>query len=232
MTVTPCRTRALGLRRVGSKALSVQTPYRAVCTVPRRLRRGDILPVVAPCPFCDVEPARVWIENQYAIAFPDAFPVADGHTLIVPRRHVATIYGLTMPEQEAIWDLVGEVRERLLTGLKPDGFNIGFNDGLAAGQTVEHAHVHVIPRRRGDVPDPRGGMVIADNAPYLHNIRNPYGSDEIALYATVGTSDQNWEMHSRELRDYADVLRRSLLSTQDDQDVECRFLQKFLRHWR
>ena len=63
---------------------------------------------------------------------------------------------------------MGEVRQRLLTGLNsPDGFNIGFNDGLATGQTVQHAHVHIIPRKHGDVPDPRGGIrwVVADNAP-------------------------------------------------------------------
>jgi diadenosine tetraphosphate (Ap4A) HIT family hydrolase len=64
--------------------------------------------------------------------------------------------------------LVGEVRQRLLTDLRPDGFNIGFNDGLAAGQTVAHAHIHIIPRRTGDVSDPRGGIrwIVADNAPY------------------------------------------------------------------
>lgn len=121
-----------------------------------------------PAPSARVEPARIWFETEHAIAFADAFPVADGHTLVVPRKHVATIYELTMPEQKAIWELVAEVRQRLLTGLKPDGFNIGFNDGLAAGQTVEHAHVHIIPRSKGDVPDPGGGIrwVIAENAPY------------------------------------------------------------------
>jgi diadenosine tetraphosphate (Ap4A) HIT family hydrolase len=94
--------------------------------------------------------------------------VTEGHTLVVPRKHVTTIYELAAAERKAIWALVAEVRKRLLTCLKPDGFNIGFNDGLAAGQTVEHAHVHVIPRRAGDVPDPRGGIrwVIADNAAY------------------------------------------------------------------
>ena len=73
-----------------------------------------------------------------------------------------------MPEQKVIWELVGRVRERLLVEYKPDGFNIGFNDGLAAGQTVSHAHVHIIPRRQGDVADPRGGIrwVIAENARY------------------------------------------------------------------
>ena len=70
--------------------------------------------------------------------------------------------------RKAIWELVGEVRQRLMTTLNPDGFNIGFNDGLAAGQTVAHAHVHVIPRRNGDVADPRGGIrwaVIAAKQP-------------------------------------------------------------------
>jgi diadenosine tetraphosphate (Ap4A) HIT family hydrolase len=88
--------------------------------------------------------------------------------LVVPRPHVGSIYELTMSEQRAVWSLVGQVREHLLTSLKPDGFNIGFNEGIAAGQTVEHAHIHIIPRRHGDVPDPRGGVrwVIPDNAPY------------------------------------------------------------------
>ena len=121
-----------------------------------------------PCPFCIIESARIWIETEVALAIPDAFPVALGHTLVVPRKHVSTIYELTIPEHGALWELVGEVRSRLLAGLKPDGFNIGFNDGLAAGQTVAHAHIHVIPRREGDVPDPRGGVrwVIAHNAAY------------------------------------------------------------------
>jgi diadenosine tetraphosphate (Ap4A) HIT family hydrolase len=123
---------------------------------------------VEPCPFCGVPSDRIWIATDHAIALGDAHPVVDGHTLVVPRKHVASIYELEISEQQAIWGLVSEVRQRLLTGLKPDGFNIGLNDGLAAGQTVQHAHVHVIPRRQGDVPDPRGGIrwVVAENAPY------------------------------------------------------------------
>ena len=120
------------------------------------------------CPFCSIDPARVWMESDHAIAFADAYPVADGHTLVVPRKHVSSIYQLDITEQSNLWKLVAEVREILLLRVKADGFNIGLNDGLAAGQTVEHAHVHVIPRRHGDVPDPRGGIrwVIARNAPY------------------------------------------------------------------
>jgi diadenosine tetraphosphate (Ap4A) HIT family hydrolase len=75
---------------------------------------------------------------------------------------------LSTDQQAAVWDLVAQVRSRLLAELKPDGFNIGVNDGLAAGQTVEHAHVHIIPRRKGDVPDPRGGIrwIIDEKAEY------------------------------------------------------------------
>jgi len=88
--------------------------------------------------------------------------------LVIPRKHVASVYDLTIQEQNAVWDLVRIVRERLLVKLKPDGFNIGVNDGVAAGQTVPHAHVHVIPRRAGDVPDARGGIgwIIPYKAPY------------------------------------------------------------------
>jgi diadenosine tetraphosphate (Ap4A) HIT family hydrolase len=120
------------------------------------------------CPFCSLDPEHKCMENEHSFAFPDAYPLADGHTLVVPRKHVSSIYELSADEQSAVWDLVAEVRQRLLTGLKPDGFNIGVNDGEAAGQTVEHAHVHVIPRRKGDVPDPRGGVrwIIDEKANY------------------------------------------------------------------
>jgi diadenosine tetraphosphate (Ap4A) HIT family hydrolase len=122
-----------------------------------------------------MQPDRIWIENDAALAVGDSYPVADGHTLVVTRKHVSTIYELSISEQGVIWALVGEVRERLFIGLKPDGFNIGINDGLATWQTVFHAHVHIIPRHHGDVPDPRGGIrwVIADMAPYWKKLMPP-----------------------------------------------------------
>jgi len=124
--------------------------------------------VKSSCPFCSLEPTRKWIENEHAIAFADAYPVTDGHTLVIPRLHVSSIYELNAEQQSAVWALVTEVRQRLLIGVKPDGFNIGVNDGLAAGQTVDHAHVHVIPRYTGDVPDPRRGIrwIISERAKY------------------------------------------------------------------
>lgn len=111
------------------------------------------------CPFCNVYRTRIWIETESAIALPDASPIADGHTLVVPRKHVSTIYQLAIPEQTAIWKLVGEVRKRLLTGLKPDGFSIGFTDTLQdEGRPDIHAAVHIVPRRDGDSTELRGGI--------------------------------------------------------------------------
>jgi diadenosine tetraphosphate (Ap4A) HIT family hydrolase len=110
------------------------------------------------CPFCTASPDRVWMETEIAWATPDMYPAADGHMLVVPRRHVASVFDLTPDEQSKLWDLVARVREHLQREHRPDAFTVGINDGLAAGQTIPHAHVHVIPRHLGDVPDPTGGL--------------------------------------------------------------------------
>src|SRR5690606_37783412 len=93
-----------------------------------------------------------------ALALWDAFPVSPGHALIVPRRHVASWSSLASQEKAALLELVDKVRELLDERHAPDGYNVGLNDGIAAGQTVMHVHVHVIPRYTGDAPDPRGGV--------------------------------------------------------------------------
>lgn len=120
------------------------------------------------CPFCVLKSPRLLLETDLAVAFPDAFPIAEGHTLIIPRRHVASLFDLFADEQAAVWKLVVMVRAKLMSELTPDGFTIGLNDGAAAGQTVMHAHVHVMPRRKGDVADPRGGVrwVLPQKAAY------------------------------------------------------------------
>lgn len=120
------------------------------------------------CPFCQMENHQIQAANEFALAFFDAFPVAEGHSLVVPKRHVASLFDLAEAEQLAVWTLVAQVRGKLMAELKPDAFNIGVNDGTAAGQTVMHAHVHVIPRRNGDVADPRGGIrwIIPDKTVY------------------------------------------------------------------
>lgn len=110
------------------------------------------------CPFCDLPEGRIWIETDAAVAALDLYPAAEGHTLVLPWRHVESLFDLALAEQLAVWELVAEVRERLARERGADGFTVGINDGLAAGQTIAHAHVHIIPRHIGDVPDPTGGI--------------------------------------------------------------------------
>ena len=104
-------------------------------------------------------PETDWIaSNDLAFAIRDRFPVTEGHTLVITRRVVASWFDATPAERSALLDLVDQVRRRLDETHQPDGYNVGVNVGTAAGQTVPHLHVHVIPRYRGDMPDPRGGV--------------------------------------------------------------------------
>jgi diadenosine tetraphosphate (Ap4A) HIT family hydrolase len=114
---------------------------------------------VTPCPFCAPDAARVFLENEAAYALWDAWPVTDGHALVIPRRHAPGYFDLTPDELLACDALLREARDLLLAGDPTiEGFNIGVNVGEVAGQTVVHCHFHLIPRRRGDVADPRGGV--------------------------------------------------------------------------
>lgn len=110
------------------------------------------------CPFCPPDSSRVIAANGLALALRDGFPVSPGHALIIPRRHIPSVPEATADEVSAIWSLLTEVRSGVDDELRPDGYNIGINDGRAAGQTVMHLHVHLIPRFDGDSPDPRGGV--------------------------------------------------------------------------
>jgi superfamily II DNA or RNA helicase/diadenosine tetraphosphate (Ap4A) HIT family hydrolase/HKD family nuclease len=125
--------------------------------------------IEADCPFCSPDPARVAFESDLVFALRDAFPVSPGHLLVVPRRHVATWFESTSDEKLAILGAIDQARERIGREHQPDGYNLGVNVGAAAGQTVFHLHVHVIPRYVGDVADPRGGVrrVIPHLANYL-----------------------------------------------------------------
>ena len=127
--------------------------------------RESLMPT---CPFCRLEISRILISNQYGMAFRDGFPISPGHTLIIPRQHVASLFDLTTEERQSLWELVAAVRTNLMEEFHPDGFNVGLNDGQAAGQTVMHAHIHVIPRYKGDATDPRGGVrwIIPTKAAY------------------------------------------------------------------
>ncbi|BDV42992.1 HIT family protein [Geotalea uraniireducens] len=125
------------------------------------------------CPFCTPNQSAILLANDRALAIPDAYPVTPGHTLIVPKRHITSLFEASKEEQAALFDLVAKMRQLILQDRQPDGFNIGINDGIAAGQTVMHLHIHLIPRYAGDTEDPRGGVrwIMPKNAPYWKQIR-------------------------------------------------------------
>jgi diadenosine tetraphosphate (Ap4A) HIT family hydrolase len=109
------------------------------------------------CTFC--RPGRtILAENASGIAVCDKHPVSPGHVLIIPKRHAVTVYDLTDQEYADCFQLARDVRPILQEKFNPDGFNIGANCGEAAGQSVWHAHIHVIPRYKGDSPNPKGGV--------------------------------------------------------------------------
>ena len=114
---------------------------------------------MSECVFCSrLTGDGLLAANDLAAGFLAGFPVSPGHTLIVPRRHEADFFSLSGAEQVAMVDLVNPVRRHLDTEFKPDAYNLGANIGRAAGQTIRHAHLHVIPRYEGDVEEPRGGV--------------------------------------------------------------------------
>lgn len=109
--------------------------------------------------FCErVARHEYFLEGPLAVAFPDRYPLSPGHTLIVPKAHAADYFDLAEAVQADLWRLVAEVKGRLDEEFSPAGYNVGINIGAAAGQTVFHVHVHLVPRYAGDVPDPRGGI--------------------------------------------------------------------------
>jgi diadenosine tetraphosphate (Ap4A) HIT family hydrolase len=121
-----------------------------------------------PCPFCALPRDRIALESDLAVAFGDGFPVSQGHTLIIPKRHAASFFETTPEERSAMLWLLEKAKLGLDREFHPAGYNIGINDGLAAGQTVMHLHIHLIPRYERDRDDPRGGVrwVLPDKAAY------------------------------------------------------------------
>ena len=111
-----------------------------------------------PCAFCTLVPTRIIGENEFAVVVRDSFPVSPGHTLVIPRRHTGSFFELGAEERAAMLALLEIARAGVDAEFRPDGYNIGINDGPAAGQTVPHLHIHLIPRYAGDAPDPRGGV--------------------------------------------------------------------------
>lgn len=120
------------------------------------------------CIFCSLPSLRIAVQNELALLFDDAYPVSPGHCLVIPRRHVSSWFEITSQEQIAMLELLVVARQRVEKTYHPSGYNIGINDGPAAGQTVPHLHMHLIPRYLGDQTDPRGGVrfVIPKKAKY------------------------------------------------------------------
>ncbi len=125
-------------------------------------------PTIKPCPFCHLDPNRILAEDELTVIYKDGFPLSLGHTVIIPKRHITTLFDATGAEQLALLKALNDARAILEDAHHPDGYNIGINQGAAAGQTVAHLHVHLIPRYQGDMEDPRGGVrwVLPQKAKY------------------------------------------------------------------
>ena len=164
-----------------------RNPFRAELSAVRRDTRRRAIRVAAStaaavahaveldqtCPFCAPDAASVFYEDELVRGLWDTYPVAPGHALIVPRRHAEDWFSATHQERVALMRATDAARAAVLARYAADGFNIGINAGTAAGQTVSHLHVHVIPRVHGDSPDPRGGIrwVLPAHADYWSNRR-------------------------------------------------------------
>ncbi|HQK56060.1 MAG TPA: HIT family protein [Methanolinea sp.] len=110
------------------------------------------------CLFCNPNDEDIILKNLHGYARYDGYPVSPGHLLIIPFRHVSSLFELSDEEVGGLWSLVKEGRTSLNENFHPDGFNVGVNVGEAAGQTVFHVHIHLIPRYHGDVENPKGGV--------------------------------------------------------------------------
>lgn len=135
------------------EALRPDSPWRDIG------RLADMNGDISSCPFCPETTDRYEQQIGTVAALLDAFPVSAGHYLVVPLRHISDYFEMTEQERIDTIRMLGQLRDRLLT-TDPTivGFNVGINCGAAAGQTVPHAHIHLIPRRHGDTPQPRGGV--------------------------------------------------------------------------
>ena len=123
------------------------------------------------CPFCTLPAERIIHTSEHGVVIRDGFPVSPGHTLIIPKRHQDSFFNLSAEEKVDLMALLDTAKDQVEKEFKPASYNIGINDGPAAGQTIPHLHIHLISRYTGDVPDPRGGVrwLIPDKANYWSN---------------------------------------------------------------
>lgn len=111
-----------------------------------------------PCLFCHPKPHEIIEETEYALLITDSYPVSKGHCLVIPRRHIKTFFECTEEENSEFFYLTNQAKKYVEEQYSPDGYNIGCNNEIAAGQSVFHLHIHIIPRYKGDVENPKGGV--------------------------------------------------------------------------
>ena len=121
-----------------------------------------------PCRFCNLSATDILIANELAVVARDSYPVSPGHTLVIPKRHVGSFFETTTAERLALLELIDQAKLGLDSELHPAAYNLGLNDGPAAGQSIPHVHFHLIPRYEGDRTDARGGVrwVLPEKARY------------------------------------------------------------------
>ena len=127
-----------------------------------------IIMIDMSCPFCTLPPERIINSNEFGLVIRDGYPISNGHTLVIPKRHVGSWFDTSDEEKVALFKLLEQAKVSIDEEFHPQSYNIGINDGPAAGQTVPHLHIHLIPRYQGDREDPRGGVrwIIPDKAKY------------------------------------------------------------------
>jgi len=125
-----------------------------------------------PCPFCTLQTEssqrHLCFENEVGFVIRDGYPITQGHTLVIPKRHVGSFFDITPEERQALFELIDLAKADLDKAFKPASYNIGINDGEAAGQTIAHLHIHLIPRYNELGKDPRGGVrwIVPEKADY------------------------------------------------------------------
>jgi superfamily II DNA or RNA helicase/HKD family nuclease len=147
----------------------------------------------SPCPFCRPDPSRIIHSDATAFALWDAFPVSPGHALVLPRRHVSDWFETSEFERAAMLHMADSARAEIERHHQPAGYNLGLNIGVEAGQTIDHVHLHLIPRYKGDVPDPRGGVryVLPQKANYIEKLLTRGGADPLRAHL-LGDLDLAW----------------------------------------
>jgi len=164
---------------------------------------------VTYCPFCNPESGReIILGNELCYCVYDKYPVSKGHALIIPKRHCSDYFELTSEEQSACWNMVNAMKDITFRKLNPDGYNIGINVNEPAGQTIPHVHIHLIPRYKGDLKDPEGGVrgVIPEKRMYRHKKWNKTLKIDSIIEILQNVSDKRLDEIRKEISNKESIL--------------------------